>query len=77
MNSAEDPYMSYECDLTAQRDALRGQVATLRAALSGLLHCAEGTEALYTDHLVRAGKEWDCREPGDFAVARAALAATK
>ena len=42
MNSYEDPQMSYECDLTAQRDRLREINAELLAALSaiaGVLEC--------------------------------------
>lgn len=41
MNSYEDPALSYECDLTAQRDRLRRQNTVMRATLTGLRGMAE------------------------------------
>ena len=44
MNSYEDPQMSYECDLTAQRDRLREINAELLTALSFIVNDAEPGE---------------------------------
>ena len=57
-NSFENPALSYECDLTAERDALRKAAAQVAIERDRLLvknaRLREALQEIYTRHLAKA-----------------------
>ena len=54
MNGCEDPSLSYECDLTAERDALAAELASIKAHSKFQADCARQTSLALIDAGVKS-----------------------
>ena len=78
MNSYENEQLSYECDLTAERDRLLAENKALREALE-VLHTSAGELLYLCDRHVNGAKDYreHAKAKQHIEHARAALAKAK